>query len=502
MSNKLQNDHLIANVTQAVESVHTNEFLEFISQVGYFSVEKLKDAFLSFDENCIHDVNTKAIVNVARAKMCYLEGNYLAAIKIFNQVFDLIPQFETDEENEIYSFINYEYALYLFSLYDYDTSKKYFKKAKIQAQSQSLKSLIEYQLETINIKMEKGLNLAKIKNLSCLFKSNNILVMHALSLHRIGIFYREAQKYKKAEWYFLQTLKIAKKNNYKRLITNAHIALGFLALAQNKYKCSQIIFEFALKHVESKYQKTLIYENLALIEYNLGRYSKSIDQIKRAYDTSIKYNVLSRIIEESLFLGDVYDENIKDTQSAVYYYKKAYEFSITQLKFGMSYTGVRVRGVEVFVRYLMKLGKHEFLTPEIFYSFALGKSWKEITDIFHYNIIMFHRKQNKNINEILSDLNLNRNTFYSVQNRLKQHGYFFPDSRSRILDFASDRIIPGIQDYLKQKNITDWQLVNKAFQADILKFLYERYGYKKNNLAENLKLSYPAVLEKLKSINI
>jgi hypothetical protein len=134
------------------------------------------------------------------------------------------------------------------------------------------------------------------------------------------------------------------------------------------------------------------------------------------------------------------------------------------------------------------------------FSFAIGKSWVEIKDLFHYNWILYHKKLNGSGDRLLKSIGMKKPTFYSLHRKLANRGYLFPDFRRKNIEFPDNHLLPELQDYISSFEDKKWSATNKAFDQDVIRFLYHQYGYKKTKLAEVLGLGYSAVIDKTREI--
>ena len=86
-------------------------------------------------------------------------------------------------------------------------------------------------------------------------------------------------------------------------------------------------------------------------------------------------------------------------------------------------------------------------------------------------------------------------TLYSVQNRLKHRGYILPPKQETINQEKHD-----LHDLINQYDDLSWAEANEIFEREIMHYLYEKYGYNKYRMANILKLSYPSIIDKTRTL--
>ena len=138
-------------------------------------------------------------------------------------------------------------------------------------------------------------------------------------------------------------------------------------------------------------------------------------------------------------------------------------------------------------------------TKEIF-SFAIGKTWVEIKDIFQYNLIMFHKIKTSPGSDAYKSLGMNKPTFYSAHRKLANKGFRFPDYRMKTPSTTNTHVLDPLQTYFQCLIDSSWVAASKQFEEDVFRFLYHQYGYNKVRLSEILGLGYSAVIDKTKSL--
>ena len=243
----------------------------------------------------------------------------------------------------------------------------------------------------------------------------------------------------------------------------------------------------------------ILYENLALLAEARSDMDTAVELVKQALEVSTRLDSIPHIPDECLYLGQAYETHYQDLEQAEKYYQLGYEHAMRYARHGVSLSGDRQKVVEAYVRLTnQKKGAPQpglSLSPETHFAFSEGKPWKEIKDIFHYQLIRYHQRNHAKSKRLAKHLDMPASTLYSVQGRLKKRGYELPgkDQQGSSPDHS---LFPFIDEH---RELT-WQAVNEIFENEIMHYLYEKYGYNKQRMAQILKLSYPSIITKTREL--
>ena len=135
------------------------------------------------------------------------------------------------------------------------------------------------------------------------------------------------------------------------------------------------------------------------------------------------------------------------------------------------------------------------------FAFAVDKSWKQITEVFQFNVIVFYKFNCDSVYQVLDILQLKRSNFQAKQQKLTNLGYQIPDFRKKVNMQDNTEINGTLQDYIRNLSPMGWKNLNKRFENDILKYLINHYGSQKREfLVRKLSISYPNLKRRLDSL--
>ncbi len=492
-------------ITQVMQTAHAKDFHEFVGQVGYTGLQKLRQSNLFHDASPDTSDEQSFLIRTGQAKIFSLEGNHLAMKIILENLIQeltaLIGQSASSSMQKIAAYVFYEHGLFHYKVKEYQPAKNQFRMAYRLNPADRFRLMVQYQLDTIKLEGDRTSDLESFRNLIGLYKKHQMFIMYILGLHRLGIFYRMRKEYQKTETCYNEAMQLARKYEYHYLSALLQNAQGYLHLSKGKPDTAAKIFQETLKITESNYQRALMLENMALIHYQQKQYETAANYCFRALEISQKYYVLTQIPDECLFLGDVYLENLHDLSKSEFFYAQGYQAAMFQVSQGLTMAGARERAVTVYMEFLKTYfpSDEKADMPEQLFAFAIGRSWDEIISLYKYNLIVFSKLKHGPGKKLFKHLGIRSSNFYTMQSRLARKGFVFPDFRNSSVSFPDQNIIQSLQTYIKSQGSVTWHEGIQMFERDIMKFLFSRYGYQKKRLASALGISVPSVTKKTKS---
>ena len=221
--------------------------------------------------------------------------------------------------------------------------------------------------------------------------------------------------------------------------------------------------------------------------------------MKEALKVSSELDSIEHLPGELLYLGQIYENHYKDFDQAEHYYKQGYDHAMRYAAHGISLTGDRKDVVDAYVNLINKKRKSSVKQPvkpvADHFAFSQGKSWKQIKEIFHHQLIMFHSGDKHNSKQLAKKLGMPASTLYSIQDRLKREGYLLLGD-----SLESQTETHDLNAFMVQHQDLKWDEVNQIFEREMIHYLYEKYGYNKHRMSQILKLSYPSIISKTRKL--
>jgi len=262
------------------------------------------------------------------------------------------------------------------------------------------------------------------------------------------------------------------------------------------------IFQELMTGLQSRYLYATVLENQTLTYYDEGEYDVAVKYLGEAIDHSQKYDILSQIPDECLFMGDMQRDKLQRPELATHYYDIGAQVSLKMAEHGFSLKSDRLEVVQRFnnrpkVSYSIPESIGPWSEP---FSFALGQSWKQINDVFQFQLLQKHLESGIVISDLPTKLSLKTSTYYAIKRRLSQHGFDFESIPARLPLKLKNQELVALNAYVNELTELTWKQANARFEKEIIEYLFKHVGYQKTKLAEELDISYPTVLQKTKSL--
>lgn len=312
-----------------------------------------------------------------------------------------------------------------------------------------------------------------------------------------GIYARQRGLNSDSKSYTSKALKMAEENNLALLHKQVIISQAVSARTWGEHdRARQLLEQVEIEGPDDVHQ-AIVNEILAVMEEKDGNREQAISLVKDALKITTQLDHVTMVPDETLYLGEQFEKHYKDLDQAEHYYQIGYEHAIRYAEHGISLTVERKQVVDAYLNILKtkKRSTGSTTTSPNRFSFAEGKSWKQIKDIFQHQLILYHSGDSLNSKKMAKKMNMPATTLYSLQSRLVERGYLLPKSGVK----PEDKI-DAIQDYIDNKQELSWTEINAIFEREIMHYLYEKYGYNKQRMAAILKLSYPALINKTRQL--
>ena len=439
------------------------------------------------------------LVGVGKAKYLSVLGRLFESHKAYEGLSKNLFQLDLEKKllSEIQSFWHYESGILAEKIVDYKRAVYCYNVGHSLSKNKSLRLAFEISKKRVTLKHDPSsldsflVSLRQIESL-------NIPTLECLGWLSAGKSQKVAGDQKKNFQYLAKSLEIAQSFNLSLLekqVTVAH------AVSKSRWGLYDEARDWLTKISYSGALDPIIptkLEILAVIEQRQKNIDAAVKYVKDALKISLKLDHIFKVPDESLFLGEQFENHYKDLDQAEKYYQIGYEHAIRYAEHGISLSGDRKKVVDAYLRVLKKKRKtsgDQKPSQADQFSFAEGKSWKRIKDIFHHQLILYHATELPNRKQMAKKLDMPPTTLYSVQNRLEGRGYLLPAKGQQSSD-----TIEQLQDFIEEHDALSWTEINEIFEREMMHYLYEKYGYNKQRMATILELSYPALLNKTREL--
>ena len=476
------------------------ELWELLTQVGFGDME-LSRVVLSHLRANIHKNDVRMpLLDLGEAKYLSFEGKMFESYKLFN-----LASHHILLQNQLYSrkIFNEIQALILFvkgGIYSKLSMKDclhFDNLSGMQLTSiQNLKLAFEYTLAIWRV--EAGYTEPRlVMKVAQTLELKGLHTLASIAYRSLGIHFRMKSDFTTAHSMFNKSLQIALEHELKVCRENVLNSIGLCYYHEGNYDLAQETFTSLLIDHRVKEITPFIYENLALIADKQGNYDSALQFVKQALNIGSSLDHVPALPGEALYLGETYEKHFGDLEQAETYYRLGYENSLRYAAAGISLTGDRKKVVEAYVDFLKrvdppKLGRSTKPATSPF-DFAQGKTWKEIRDTFHHELLKYHSQKYRKGKQLAAILEMPATTLYSLRDRLARRGFQLQAPTEPEPDHP-------LQSFIQDHESLNWAEINQIFEREMVHYLYEKYGYNKLRMSKILKLSYAIIIEKTRDL--
>ncbi|MBC8190987.1 MAG: hypothetical protein ISR87_14640 [Candidatus Marinimicrobia bacterium] len=326
-------------------------------------------------------------------------------------------------------------------------------------------------------------------------EQKELWTLACIGYHQAAILSRKKNDFASAYKFYGTALSIASQMNLGVSLKQIQNSLGYLLFCEKRFD-----------EAEQEYLKIIpdggfdpiipvLHENLALLANARSDIDTCISHMEQAIKVSTKLDSIPNVPGEYLYLGQIYENHHNDLDRAEHYYKLGYDFAMRYASHGISLTGDRKDVVDAYVGIINKKRGPKAPKPVDSFAYSQGLAWKDIKDIFHHQLICYHHENQKNSKAMAAKLNMPASTLYSLQERLKKRGYQLPAKTT-----SNHGEKHSLFSFIEEHENMSWEAINTIFEQEIIHYLYEKYGYNKQRMAQILKLSYPSIITKTREL--
>ena len=326
-------------------------------------------------------------------------------------------------------------------------------------------------------------------------EQKELWTLACIGYRQAAILSRKKKDFKSAYRFYDTAFSIASRMHLDVSLKQLHIALGYAYFAEKRLDQAEQEYLKIVPDGENDSVLPILHENLALLANARSDIDTCVSHMEQAIEVSTKLDSIPNVPGEYLYLGQIYENHHHDLDQAEHCYRLGYDHAMRYASEGISLTGDRKDVVDAYVNIINKKRGPKAPKPVDPFAFSQGLPWKDIKDIFHHQLICYHHENQQNSKAMATKLNMPASTLYSLQERLKKRGYQLPEKTAS--NTTKDH---SLFSYIEEHEDMTWEAINAIFEREIIHYLYEKYGYNKQRMAQILKISYPSIITKTREL--
>ncbi|MBC8377524.1 MAG: hypothetical protein H8E26_15915 [FCB group bacterium] len=482
-----------------VEKFYAAECYALLGEIGFLSEEKIS---LMLEQGKISDRRNRmleALQKITYAKIATLQGNYVFASELYEQVDGKISVLNQGSQQEgALAYFYYEYAVFFNQIGDLNAAFRYLEKSRSMTSSNKLKQMIVFQKLVWDD--SKKFDLKKWLQCMAYFNKYDMTVMEAQAHYELSLRLIEQENMAEASSHLDLAHEMAVLRGFQNIHWNIDYTRGCLLVSQNRNSEAIKYFQGLLGKVSNAHFTARIQAKVAELHYIVGESEKALGAASASMEISQQFSIAAELAGACLLMGKIYHREMTDLTKAYFYYQQAFGSVMALRKRGIPINEERRRVINEYVMFLEEHfpGEMAESANEDLFAFSKDLNWVKIKDLFHYNLFLYHYLNTGVGNKTLEALEFPASSFYSATERLRSRGITFPNFRKSDVEIPADNYVEGLQQYARLHRDKNWVDINDCFEKDMLKYHYKLNKYNKKHLARKLELAYSGIVNRTK----
>jgi len=488
-----------SGTSEAAEKFHAAACYALLGEIGFLSSEKVT---MLLEHGKVSDRRNRmleALQKIVYAKIAALEGNYLFAKDLFEQVSDKINVLKQGTQQDgALAYFYYEYANFFAQLGDLQAAFRYLEKSRTTTSSNKLKQMIAFQTLVLNSETDSKFALKKWMQSIAYFAKYDMHVLEAQAHYELARQLISQENMADATDHLQTAYELAALHGFQYLHWNIDYTRGCLLVNQNRNAEAITYFKGLLKKLDNPSFTARIQAKLAELYRITGAAQDALESARRSTEFAQQFSISSTLADASLLLGKLYHREMTDITKAYFYYQQAFGSVMSLTKRGIHLDESRRQIINEYVIFLEEHfpGEVSESANEDLFAFSRDLTWVKIKDLFHYNLFLYHYLNTGVGNKTLEALDFPASSFYSATERLRSRGITFPNFRRSDVEIPAENYVEGLQQYSRLHREKTWVEINEQFEKDMLKYHYKLNNYNKKLLAKNLGLAYSGIVNR------
>ncbi len=487
--NLLPNIKDSSNPDQLLDNISINQYLIIADEINQLQLANSNELSEDIEQILrVDDSNYKGIGFACIASIHTYNGNYKKACIGFKNALDQIVN------DDVKSYILAEYSNLLRKLFRTDEALVVLNKALRMTDNDRLQWRILTCKGYCYKNTDYNTSLDLLNKSSKYYLDNGDFPRYLTASRHIGAVHVINKDHKLAKNILSNALSIAEEHSFESIVWDIKNDFGWIHIKENNFESARNIYLELLTKKLNPYMFSLVSQNLGYVAFECNNYSEAIKYYNQSLPVTSKYEMTDMLFEDYFKLGISY-EYMGEYEKAYQYFGSGYYLLLNERNsLGIKiFTGYRQELEDNYLRFLSdrKDIAHVRQNDQSF-KFAIGKTYREILNIFQKNLLILHRNREKTIQDLCKSLDISLRLYFVYQKRL---GVI-----KKITDISADND-QQFNHYIYFMLSYDWRSAIIQFDKDLYSFLLKKHQHNKTKIAKILDVSNLTVIKKTANID-
>ena len=453
----------------------SHQWLEFVSYLSRFSDADIPDTLHQLNALMQNDQDPveRAILQAGIGRCRVREGHLIDGAQTLGYAFDQVA----DTQPEAQAFIMIEMASFLGNVDQPDLALLFLEQAAARTQSDYLQHVIRYYQLVLRSRIRDLDVRSELLESALYFQKAEEYSTLAYHYKNLGNIHRKYSDFAAARIAYETAIELADQHQFPHIVAAVRHDLGMWRFHQGDFETAVTELEYVAESCESHYTRSFTLANMGFLFIQQRKWHRAAQYLQQALNIAHDHQVFHLLPGTAYYLGSCYHRQ-NQLDLARYFLEKGYHAAQELLQHGFRYSGDRKKAVEGYIQFLKETAGPTVSTS-LDWSFTLDKTWKEIRSIFQSALFQYVNKRSRSNKDAIATLEIAAKSFYVI--------------RDRTAPLKNQDPPAAVTQFIAQSKILKWQDINRAYEQEVLSFLFQEYERDRRQMADRLDISYTYV---------
>ncbi len=464
---------------------NNTRWTEFIAQLSQFGELDVPDTRIQL-ENLLSSEGApeKRATLMAGLARCEIgEGRFFDGAQLLGYAYSLLDS----RQREVRAFVLLEMVGFMAIIGSYDAALMMLSTAKSLTRSEYLQKLANY-YSLVNIGRKGDLMvIEELRASADYFNKNGQISTLAYHYKNIGNIFGKMGEFADMDAYYAKALDLTSEPQYGHIRAALLHDVGMSHFRRGLPEKAIRYLEKSAKIAKSFYTQSYAIGNIGFIYFQQNDFSAAIPYFERSLDIADHNGVFHLVPGNCYYLGSCF-EKLGRRSLADHYLSKGSEISLELARRKFPLKGERLKVIDTYIDFLKRnVNRNVDSFTQYDFSFADGKSMKEIRAIFQKSLLTIACHRAGSAQEAAKRLEMARRSWSKTQENLRS--------------VSLESIPECIQMFIQDNGTLTWKEINRLFDDHLLAYLYHKKDLSKKALSEQLGLNYSRLVTRFKEIS-